>query len=474
MSLSSEVSRVAQEQFGIASLRPYQRLVVVDLLEHIQRPGDHHGALVILPTGFGKTLCFSIPIVFSPQKVLIVYPLLSLMNDQLRRFQAEHIRCASIRGGQTRTQREKMWNILDDGLASVVVTNAESLERKDVLHHLARYRYSMVVVDEAHIVSQWGRTFRPSYRNLGLFLSFLDVKLIAAFTATASDAIVSDLENSLFLGKLPHVIKASSDRDNITYHVERTLVKRHAITAILADPHRRPAVVFCPTRRSCEAYAFSHAFSAPTVPVRYYHAGLGRKERRTLEQWFFGQNNAVLFSTCAFGMGVDKKNIRTIIHVSLPSNVESYLQESGRAGRDGLSAKAFVLFGSEDFLRRTPLFTAFANTGTCIRSALLSLMGEDTDGCGGCDVCDKRLFPLRDGEREIITAVKEAPWCYAPKTLARNLCDAGGPLSSWDAEDIAQAIDTLTEEGALHAVFHRLIPGWHVLRSLRRRAKVWS
>ncbi|MCH3908102.1 MAG: RecQ family ATP-dependent DNA helicase [Sphaerochaeta sp.] len=458
MDLSALVTTIARNQFGIPSLRPYQRLVVVDLLERILTPQYHQGALVILPTGFGKTLCFSIPAVVMPDHMLVIYPLLSLMHDQIRRFAADGIRHVVIRGGQTKAQRDSVWNTLDEGKPTVIVTNAECVQQPGIRRRLSRYRFSMAVIDEAHTVSQWGTRFRPSYADLGIFLKFLDVRLVAAFTATASERIVTDLKQLLFCGSTPHVIRASADRDNISYHVERTLSKSHTIHRILSVPLWRPAVVFCPTRALCEQYAARFSSRERSIPVRYYHAGLGREGRQALERWFATRDDAVLFSTCAFGMGVDKKNIRTVIHLSPPHDVESYLQESGRAGRDGQPAKAFVLLDHTDY--PSPLAMVFSQKERCIRSALLSLMGEEIDSCGGCDVCDHRLFPLRDGEREILSAVRSTPFWFTQRKLAETLTRPEAVLSQWSEHEAFQAIHTLLTEGRLFRLRGRLAPRW--------------
>jgi len=472
MDLPQRIGNIAKSRFGITMLRPYQSLVIIDLMEQILSEEDHVGSLVVLPTGFGKTLCFSIPIFLVPDYVLIIYPLLSLMTDQIRRFQAEGITCVTLRGGQTKAQRQAIWKALDTRQAQVIVTNAECLENGSILSHLASYRYSMVVIDEAHTVVQWGMRFRPSYGSLGLFLSSLEVKTIAAFTATASDAIIATLQDLLFLGKKPHLIKAGADRDNISYHAERTLCKTHALQVILSDTSRRPAVVFCPTRKSAEKLALLQLIKNREIPVRYYHAGLGRSGRETLEAWFKDSTDGVLFSTNAFGMGVDKKNIRTVVHSALPADVESYLQESGRAGRDGKPARAYVLLDEKDQTPGNPLLDVFLSPKRCIRAALLSLMGEEINGCGGCDVCDKRLFPLRDGEREILKQVKAEPFRHTPSSLAKVLTSGSVLLTGWKEWEVREAIMVLHKEGSFHLVRNRLFPSWKALRSPLPHGKV--
>jgi ATP-dependent DNA helicase RecQ len=481
MDIQKTIDRMAIHRFGISSLRPYQKLVIQRILEQDSESADHEGMLVILPTGSGKSICFMLPSLLVSGLTVIVYPLLSLMNDQVRRFEKANIPCVSIRGGQTKGLRAEIWAALSERKARVVVTNAECIGTAEVLSHLARFPISLLVVDEAHTVVQWGKSFRPSYQNLGSIISFLSVRQILAFTATASEEITSALVPMLFSGVRPHIVRGNADRENIIYHCRETLSKAHSIAMLLSRPDTLPAVVFCATRKECELACEEFVSHYPAVECRYYHAGLGKQARRNLEQWFDSSDRAVLFATCAFGMGVDKPDIRTVIHRTLCNDVESYLQESGRAGRDGNVSHAYVLLGREEQIRLAKsgesfraLYAIFHDRKECFRKQLLALLENETDSCCGCDVCDNVGFPLPDGFRQIVSTVIARPFAYAPKQLAHLLLhehhgdSRSGILFSWNERELAGAIETLVAQGILGCTRipkHRLYP---------RRTAIWQ
>ena len=461
MELQEVITKTAKERFGLSSLRPYQKLVIQRILEQDGQTCDHEGMLVILPTGSGKSVCFMLPSLLVPGLTVIVYPLLSLMNDQVKRFEGRNIPCLCIRGGQTREQRERVWEKLSKKEATVVITNAECLLNPQVIGHLSRYRISLLVVDEAHTVVQWGMSFRPSYMSLGTIIAHLATDQILAFTATADESMTAKLQSMLFLGKMPHRIRGNSDRENIIYHVHETLSKSHALAVLLHNPASRPAIVFCATRRECELAAKDFSNTIRTIPARYYHAGLGIKSRSLLESWFDSSRDGVLFSTNAFGMGVDKPDIRTVIHRTLPKDVTSFLQESGRAGRDGNIAHSHVLLGVEENRKRegstitTPLYAIFTSKRNCFRESLLNLMGENLSGCSGCDVCNRSLYDQPDGMKQILDTVKSRPLAYTPGTLARLLSlrdshdSRAGILSCWTERELLEAIRSLVERNIL-------------------------
>ncbi|NBK25754.1 MAG: ATP-dependent DNA helicase RecQ, partial [Spirochaetia bacterium] len=398
------INTLAKDKFGLPSLRPYQKLVIQRILEQDTTQSNHEGMLVVLPTGSGKSICFMLPAIMVSGLTVIVYPLLSLMNDQIKRFEKSGIPCVCIRGGQTKEQRDLIWYKLADKQTSVIITNAECMLNAQVIANLSLYPISLLVVDEAHTVVQWGTSFRPSYTSLGTVIAYLSIRQILAFTATADEAITRELQTLLFLGKKPHSVRGSADRENIIYHAQDTLSKIHSVSMLLKDTTSRPAVVFCQTRRECELAANDFSNTYPYIPARYYHAGLGTESRVLLESWFAETEEGILFSTNAFGMGVDKKNIRTVVHRTLSKDVTSFLQESGRAGRDGSIAHSFVLLGEEERKNSgkedaslTKLYRIFTDRHICLRWKLLNLLGEQIEGCSGCDVCNHTLSDHPDG-----------------------------------------------------------------------------
>ncbi len=456
------IHKTALEQFGLQSLRPYQSLVIQRVLEQDTEVSDHEGMLVILPTGSGKSICFMLPSLLVTGLTVIVYPLLSLMNDQLKRFDQSGIPSVCIRGGQTKGQRDHIWRKLSEREVSVVITNAECMLNTQVIANLSLHPISLLVVDEAHTVVQWGHSFRPSYQSLGTVIAHLPIRQILAFTATADKHITSELQTLLFLGKEPHSVRGSADRENIVYHVQDTLSKAHSLAMLLKNPSSRPAVVFCATRKECELAATDFTNTQQGIPCRYYHAGLGMESRVLLETWFALTDEGVLFSTNAFGMGVDKKNIRTVIHRTLSKDCTSFLQESGRAGRDGNLAHSFVLLGEEEKSNASKkdssfsdLYKIFSNKTICLRSSLLQLMGESMEGCSGCDVCNGTLSTRPDGMKQIVSAVQSRPLAYSPGTLAKLLSkkdfhdSRANVLLYWSEKDLVEAIESLLERDVL-------------------------
>lgn len=460
--MQESVDKIALEKFGLQSLRPYQKLVIQRILETDQQEADHEGMLVILPTGSGKSVCFMLPSLLVTGLTVIVYPLLSLMNDQVKRFGQSGIPCVCIRGGQTKGQRDNLWKRLEGKQASVVITNAECLLNAQVMANLSLYPISLLVVDEAHTVVQWGSSFRPSYQSLGTVIAYLSIRQVLAFTATADEPITNELQRMLFLGKKPHSVRGSADRENIIYHVQDTLSKMHSLSMLLKKPASRPAVVFCATRKECELASKDFSNTYQEIPARYYHAGLGTASRVLLESWFAATDEGVLFSTNAFGMGVDKKNIRTVIHRTLSKDVASFLQESGRAGRDGNIAHSYVLLGEEERRKSQNadassirMYNIFKTGQACLRESLLKLLGEQIEGCSGCDVCDRNLFNEPDGMKQIVRTVQSRPLAYSTGTLARLLCQQdshdsrSGILTSWTERELVEAIRSLLEQNIL-------------------------
>ena len=305
-----------------------------------------------------------------------------------------------------------------------------------------------------------GNEFPSSYMSLGTIIAHLATDQILAFTATADESMTAKLQSMLFLGKMPHRIRGNSDRENIIYHVHETLSKSHALAVLLHNPASRPAIVFCATRRECELAAKDFSNTIRTIPARYYHAGLGIKSRSLLESWFDSSRDGVLFSTNAFGMGVDKPDIRTVIHRTLPTDVTSFLQRAD--GREEMAhCHSHVLLGVEENGKRegstitTPLYAIFTSKRNCFRESLLNLMGENLSGCSGCDVCNRSLYDQPDGMKQILDTVKSRPLAYTPGTLARLLSlrdshdSRAGILSCWTERELLEAIRSLVERNIL-------------------------
>ena len=442
------ITSLARERFGINAVRPFQYLVIRRILEEDKKETPHPGMIVTLPTGSGKSLCFMLPTLVVSGLTIIVYPLLALMSDQMRRFEEARIPVLCLKGGQSKKERREILTNLRNVRA--LITNAETLANPGVLSALLHVPISMIVIDEAHTIERWGSSFRPALRTLSSLIAHLRPRQTLCFTATADDAVINQLNTLFFNGEPAHLVRGSSDRENIAYHSYPALSKSRAITTLLHNPSTRPAIVFAPTRALTERLARYFRISNPALDVRYYHAGLPKDARLAIEEWYYHHPDGVLFSTNAYGMGMDKKNIRTVIHYAPPSDALAFLQESGRAGRDGLPAQSIVLINEAD--RSSPLFRIFNQHERCYRSLLLSLMGEELEHCFGCGVCLNHRILLREGERPILRTIFFNPLKYTPYTLALTLQkkDArvlySGSLSTWRIREIEEAVRTLVAE----------------------------
>ncbi|MDR1239625.1 MAG: RecQ family ATP-dependent DNA helicase [Treponema sp.] len=433
--------------FGLSYLFPYQRLVAANLLEAAaaagfpvrwpEEPGgagetgasgggpdfaDGAGAataeteaadlgrqIVILPTGAGKSLCFQLPAMLLEGPTLVIYPILSLMADQERRLRDRGFDPVLLRGGQDEAERNRIWEQLAAGKSRFIIANPEVLLTRRMLEKLKTLGILHVVVDEAHCVSEWGDSFRPAYLRIREIISAAGSPLVTAFTATASAPVLEKIEQYVF-GSPARRIVGSPDRSNIRYRAQGCILRDLAVRDLLTK-NPLPAIVFCSSRPGTEKLSrylmeeFREAGRPGAEEIRFYHAGLSREEKTGVEKWFFANPRGILVSTCAYGMGVDKADIRTVIHRDCPPSVEAYLQESGRAGRDGNPSEAILLWGpgderprgreqgQSDTERRASLLAYARNGRRCRREALLRLLDYDSAGDSPetrcCDVCDR-------------------------------------------------------------------------------------
>jgi ATP-dependent DNA helicase RecQ len=393
----------ARNSFGISYLYPWQRLVIANILDasgyspaEKEEDTAYRGRqIVLLPTGAGKSLCFLIPALLLNGPTLVIYPLLALMADQQRRMDDGGIMSVTFRGNQTAEEREENFRRIRNG-AKVILANPEVLQNENLVNRLSECGIAHAAVDEAHCVSEWGDSFRPAYLTLGPILEKLRVPVITAFTATASPEVLNRVAEVLFSGEA-HIVRSESDRPNIHYEVRTAYSKKQEALRIAAE-EKRPMLIFCGTRANAEDMAreLNACFGSGTA--RFYHAGLEKAEKEETEKWFFERTDAVLAVTCAYGMGIDKKDIHTVCHIATPKTAEEYIQEAGRSGRDGTPARAILLTSYGDRLAsaqyargsREYAMKRFAETDTCRRQVLLDALGAEQAVCSGCDLCDAR------------------------------------------------------------------------------------
>ena len=350
--------------------------------------------IVLLPTGAGKSLCFLTPALLLKGPTLVIYPLLALMADQKRRMDSGGIESVIFRGGQSPLEREENFAKIKKG-AKIIIANPEVLQNKSIVKELAACKIQHIAIDEAHCVSEWGDSFRPAYLTLGKIIEELDCKTVTAFTATASPQVLDRVSQVLFGGQ-SHIVRSDADRSNIRYNVIYAAAKKR-LAFRLAVTEQKPLLIFCGTRAKSEDMARELAIYMGCDKVKFYHAGLEKAEKTATEEWFFNKSDAVLCCTCAYGMGVDKKNIKTVIHLESPPTAESYLQESGRIARDGSIGKAILLWNYSDHKKfsaypknsREYKMLLFAESSTCRRQVLLDALGAEQAVCSGCDVCER-------------------------------------------------------------------------------------
>lgn len=411
------VSKAAFENFGIKYLFPWQRLVVANIMEAynyqlalknlseeekktFQQENNDSFCLgrqiVLLPTGAGKSLCFQIPALLFNGPSLIIYPLLALMTDQQRRMEEGSLRSVTFRGGQSEEERKTNFQKIKDG-AKIILANPEVLQSEELLEQLKNVGILHIAIDEAHCVAEWGDSFRPAYLGLGNVIKVLNPPVITAFTATASPSVLNRVSEILFNGEA-HVVRSESDRQNIHYFVKYAAEKKKK-ALFLVKTELKPMIIFCGTRNNAEEMSLEINNCFGNEKSKFYHAGLEKTEKEVVEKWFYESKDGVLCATCAYGMGVDKKDIKTVVHIVPSATAEAYIQEAGRGGRDGSVAKAILIWSLEDSNKysvyksgsREAAMREFAETKDCRRQVLLDALGAEKAVCSGCDLCNKRI-----------------------------------------------------------------------------------
>ena len=448
----TDINQILKEIFKIRYLMPYQEMVITRILEN-SKEEKHSYDLTILPTGSGKSLCFMLPaFLFEKKYTILLYPLLSLMNDQAGRFKNLGIPYSLICGGMDKDIKHKELERLRRFESKILITNMESLlvlqSRNDL--RFMHKKLELLVIDEAHTVSSWGLTFRPSYRELGRMIELLAPHQCHAFTATLDKDNEMNLKKMLFPLRCVNVLRASADRENIFYAAMRTLNFRMDLIRILKGDNRLPALVFCRYRKETER--LSNLFS-PYFKSSYYHAGLDKEERKKKEEEFAGCGSMVMFATNAYGMGVDKKDIRTVVHLSIPDSALDYLQETGRAGRDGDPSLAVLLYNPSDNGELSDVF----KSGQCIRYGILEKMGDVSckNGCLSCSSCSGFLTSC--GEEEIKEKIRKHFLLHTEKTLLFFLLHKKkGGLDGWRKDEAAKALRILMKEGTVKSFLGHL------------------
>lgn len=389
---------VLRNVFGHQQFRGEQAEIVQHLIEG-------HDCVVLMPTGAGKSLCYQVPALVRPGSGVVISPLIALMHDQVQALRSLGVRAACLNSSMSWEAIQEVEDAWLRGYIDLLYIAPERLLTSRCLSLLKRVPISLFAIDEAHCVSQWGHDFRPEYLGLSeLARLWPDVPRIA-LTATATSRTREEIEERLQL-KQAQTFIASFDRPNIRYEiVEKTQVRQQLMRFISENHPNESGIVYCLSRKRCETIAeFLNKQGIPALP---YHAGMNPHERAENQYRFLHEEGIVMVATIAFGMGVNKPDVRFVAHIDMPRSVENYYQETGRAGRDGLPATAWMAYGLADVLQQSKMIEtsqgneqfkrrsreqlsamlALCETATCRRVQLLSYFGQISMPCGNCDVC---------------------------------------------------------------------------------------
>ena len=391
--------------WGYTTFRPLQR----EAMEAVLADRD---SLVVLPTGGGKSLCFQVPAVVRPGLAVVVSPLISLMKDQVDTLVGNGVPAGLYNSSLAAAEKRAVVAGLREGRYRLLYVSPERMvgEGSDgFLALLASCGVRFVAVDEAHCISQWGHDFRPEYRQLAQLRQLLPGISVHAYTATATARVRRDIASQLGLND-PLELVGSFDRPNLVYRVLPRAVLKRQLLDVLARHRREAGIIYCTSRREVDALAAW--LTSEGTPARPYHAGLGEEERSQNQDAFLSERVDVIVATVAFGMGIDRSNVRFVVHAGAPRSIEHYQQESGRAGRDGLEAECLLIYSAADFMKwrvmlethgeltdaaRTLLrqMEQYAASIGCRHRHLAEYFGDryGSDGCGACDYCLGELEP---------------------------------------------------------------------------------
>ena len=411
---------VLKQVFGHDEFREGQEGLIDELL-------NGYDVLGVMPTGAGKSICYQIPALMMDGITLVISPLISLMKDQVMALKASGVPAAYINSSLTPGQQAEAIRRASNGAYKVIYVAPERLEMPSFIWFAQHANISLLAVDEAHCVSQWGHDFRPSYLHIAEFVDKLPKRPpVAAFTATATQQVRSDIIQLLHLQE-PYCLTTGFNRPNLRFSSVKPTDKFNMLLSFLADTDGDCGIVYCNTRKNVEEVTLrlvEEGYNATR-----YHAGLGDAERRENQDAFQYDRAKIMVATNAFGMGIDKSNVRFVVHYNMPRNLESYYQEAGRAGRDGEPAECLLLYSGQDVItgkwmiehsdentelspqqrealqqldmEKLKQMTYYATSRSCLRQFILRYFGEQdvAEHCDNCSVCDDEPFEVDTGRR---------------------------------------------------------------------------
>ena len=472
--------------FGYDSFREGQETIISSIMAG-------RDALAIMPTGAGKSICYQVPALMLPGITLVISPLISLMQDQVKALNEAGIHAAFINSSLTETQIGIALSRAAEGIYKIIYVAPERLETYGFTDFAGRADISMVTVDEAHCISQWGQDFRPSYLKIVDFIKNLPGRpIVSAFTATATEEVKEDILCILNLMN-PNVTVTGFDRENLYYSVESIRRKDDFVTGYIEKHPTESGIIYCATRKNVDKLC--ETLRNRGVPVTRYHAGLDNDTRKQNQEDFIYDRAPVIVATNAFGMGIDKSNVRYVIHYNMPQSMENYYQEAGRAGRDGEPSQCILLFSAQDIiinkfllekkdfsgleyedaelikqrdLRRLQIMEGYCRTTGCLRNYILNYFGEKPrlpcDNCGNCHR-DYKETDMTAEAKQIINCVAETRGRYGLTIVTGTLLGADrarlrelgtihyksyGALKDRNEALIRSLISQLVEEGYLY------------------------
>ncbi len=481
-------AELLKRYFGYDSFRKGQK----DVIDAILSGRD---ALAVMPTGSGKSICYQVPALLLPGITLVISPLISLMQDQVKSLNEAGIHAAFINSSLTETQIAKALALAARGTYKIIYVAPERLESAGFLEFALHANISMVTVDEAHCISQWGQDFRPGYLKIVDFIQRLPVRpVVSAFTATATEEVKRDIEVVLRLDD-PKAVVTGFDRENLYYRVEYASGKQKDkfVMDYISGHPGESGIVYCATRKNVDELC--EKLRVQGIPAAGYHAGMDNRARKDSQDDFIYDRVQVIVATNAFGMGIDKSNVRYVIHYNMPQSMENYYQEAGRAGRDGGDAQCILLFAVQDIIinrflleqkifegmdeeeiyrmrqrdaRRLRTMEEYCRITSCLRNYILSYFGEKADSpCENCGNCHQEYetVDLTADARWVINCIAETKGRYGRKTVigalrgskSARLLEIGadayrsyGVLEHRSEEDLRLLIERMLSEGYVY------------------------
>lgn len=432
----NKAKQILQKFYGYEDFRPGQKKVVESLL-------NRNDTVAIMPTGAGKSICFQIPALLFEGVTLVISPLISLMKDQVDSLRQLGIAAVYINSSISKAQLYKDLQDISAGFYKIIYIAPERLTPEYLPNSFENLNISMVAVDEAHCLSQWGHDFRPSYRNILNFTNSLRIKpIISAFTATATPEVKTDIINLLGL-KQPNIFVTGFDRPNLYFSVLRGEVKDKFVIDYVKKHQDEAGIIYVGTRKDVDALQV--LLEIKGIKAGRYHAGMTDEERNQMQEDFLYDNLSVMVATNAFGMGIDKPNVRYVIHYNMPKNMEAYYQEAGRAGRDGLSGNCILLYSPQDtqlqkFLisksteseirqqleyKRLQSMVDYCHTPQCLRAFILHYFGEfdveeHCDNCSNCKL-EGELIDITIDAQKVLSCVYRMHERFGVKMIAEVL-----------------------------------------------------